>query len=142
MNSEQVKTKCYSLSQYYTDEVPKYPQLVLATKIREKTLELYGKIYPENIDAKKDDRLLIAIYERLTDGLNESIKSNVTYDTCFSALISNKKKSLNYNSLYSNFTNLTKELISHRTVSDSPDFTCYKKAVIELQKMGFLKNKT
>ena len=78
----------YSLSQFYTDnEIETFQKLVLITKIHKHAMDLYGKIYPHNNDAKKDDKLLMAIFTRIMGNLHSSIKCNITYDECYGKLI-------------------------------------------------------
>ncbi len=130
----------YSLSQFYTDnDIKAYPKLLLITKIHKETFKLYGKIYPPNDEAKKYDKLLVAIFNRMIDNLGDKIKCNVTYDKCYDALITMKTTAIQTNSIYINFANIVEHWIGRTKTLDCPH---YQKALKELQSMGYLKDKS
>jgi len=138
MNNESKSTQIYSLSQFYTDNIPKFATLVLITKIHKHAMDLYGQIYPQNIDAKKDDKLLVAIFSRIMGNLHSSIKCDITYDECYNKLIKEKTTSLQTNSLHGNFSVIVEHFIGRTKTLNCPH---YQKALKELQKMGYLKDK-
>ena len=71
----------YSLSQFYTEnDMGSFQKLLLITKIHKITFTLYDQIYPPNMDSKKDDKLLMAIFNRIMSNLHKTIKCNITYE--------------------------------------------------------------
>ncbi len=151
MNNQKIPKKQYSLSQFYTDNLLPSDKLVLAVAIHKHTMDLYGTLEPFNSHTKKDDKLLIAIFERLQSNCPDKYKSFLLYDKCYDDLIKLRDISFEHKqalknisgkitkNIYEEFVEIIKKEIRDLQINSQPG---YQGAIKKFKKMGYLKNKS